>query len=102
MLVTTLLIVACGTSHPPAAAPGHHSGHGASAAEPGATAAPVKAPGEAQIGDRTTCPVSGEAFVVTAGSPKHEHSGRTYYLCCAHCVDRFAADPDKYLHKPGA
>jgi len=52
--------------------------------------------GQAQVGDRTRCPVSGEEFVVTAESPHVEHEGRTYYFCCAHCVERFQANPAQY------
>ena len=28
---------------------------------------------------------------------KHDHGGRTYYFCAQGCLDRFAADPAKYL-----
>ena len=28
---------------------------------------------------------------------KHEHGGRTYYFCAQGCLNRFAADPAKYL-----
>jgi P-type Cu+ transporter len=30
----------------------------------------------------------------------HEHAGRNYYFCCAHCVEKFKADPNKYLNAP--
>lgn len=62
----------------------------------GVTAALVP-PGEAVIGDRTTCPVSHEEFVVTAQSPKVEHEGHTYYFCCPGCIERFQANPAQYL-----
>jgi len=29
----------------------------------------------------------------------HEHSGKTYYFCCAGCVAKFAANPTGYLNK---
>ncbi len=61
------------------------------------TSANVVAPGQATIGDTTTCPVSGETFVVTAESPHVEHDGLTYYFCCAGCDTRFQADPHQYL-----
>lgn len=57
---------------------------------------PLVAPGEAQIGDRTTCPVSGEEFVVSESSPSVEHEGRTYYFCCPGCVERFQANPSEF------
>jgi xanthine dehydrogenase accessory factor len=53
--------------------------------------------GEAQIGDRSTCPVSGEEFVVSESSPTVEHDGRTYYFCCPGCAERFQADPHQFL-----
>lgn len=52
---------------------------------------------DAQVGDRTTCPVSGHEFVVTADSPHAEHNGHTYYFCCPGCVERFAQDPEQFL-----
>jgi len=30
----------------------------------------------------------------------HEHGGKKFYFCCAHCVEKFKADPQKYLNKP--
>lgn len=57
----------------------------------------LRAPGEARIGDRTTCPVSGEQFIVSATSPKAEHEGKTYYFCCVDCAKRFEAEPGKFL-----
>ena len=66
-----------------------------------AVAAPseLKAPGEAKPGDRTTCMVSNEEFVVTESSPRVEYAGKTYYFCCKGCDTDFKKDPDKYLRK---
>ncbi|NLY92550.1 MAG: YHS domain-containing protein [Myxococcales bacterium] len=61
---------------------------------------PLVPPGETKIGDRSTCPVSGEEFVVTESSPTVVHEGRTYHFCCPGCAARFEADPDKYLGAP--
>lgn len=61
---------------------------------------PLVAPADAQIGDRTTCPVSGEEFVVSESSPTVVHEGHTYYFCCPHCAERFQADPQQYLSAP--
>ena len=61
------------------------------------TTGSVVAPGQATIGDTTTCPVTGETFVVTAESPHVEHDGLTYYFCCAGCDARSQADPHQYL-----
>lgn len=79
------LTMACGAEH-----------HGASTA---ASAAGMKAPGTATLGDKTICPVSGEDFVVTAESPKVEIDGKTYYTCCPGCAKKLQADPKKYLDK---
>ena len=57
--------------------------------------------GQAQIGDRTRCPVSGEEFVVTADSPHAEHEGRTYYFCCPNCIERFQANPAQFTQPAG-
>lgn len=74
----------------------HHEG--AEHAEGG----PTVAPGEAHVGDATTCPVSGERFVVNEQSPHAEYEGRTYYFCCPHCIERFQANPGQYAHPPAA
>lgn len=66
-----------------------------------AKAGDVKKNGEAKIGDKTTCPVSGEVFEVKADSPKTDHAGKTYYFCCPGCDKKFQADPKKYLDKAG-
>jgi len=71
---------------------------------PGAPATPaaagdLKAPGEAKVGDKTKCPVSGEEFTVEATSQKVEHDGKTYYFCCGGCKKKFEADPAKYTKK---
>src|SRR5712671_1019679 len=30
----------------------------------------------------------------------YTHAGQTYHFCCAGCVEKFKADPQKYLEKP--
>jgi len=98
MLLCLLGLVACGGSPSPApatpSAPAPAAAATEAAAKP-ATAALV-APGDAKVGDRTTCPVSGEEFTVTESSPKAEYQGKTYYFCCPGCVEKFNADPAKY------
>jgi len=56
----------------------HHHGKPASGG-------PVKAPGE--------------EFVVEATSPKVEHGGKTYYLCCGGCKKKFEENPAKFLNQ---
>jgi len=68
-------------------------------APPAAEAQAMKKPGEAVLGDKTTCPVSGETFTVAADSPKVEYEGKTYYFCCEDCVGDFQKDPAKYVAK---
>ena len=101
LLAVSLLAVACGGSNPDAAAPASSSTPATSAA-PAASGAPaaaadIKKPGDAKVGDKTTCPVSGEEFVVTADSPKADHNGKTYYFCCPGCDKKFKADPAKFM-----
>lgn len=65
----------------------------------GTLPAGVKKPGEAQIGDKTVCPVSGEEFTVTASSPKADYKGKTVYFCCGGCDTKFTASPEQYMKK---
>jgi len=65
----------------------------------GALPAGDKKPGEAQIGDKTVCPVTGEEFTVTASSPKVDYKGKTVYFCCAGCNDKFNANPEQFMKK---
>jgi Cu+-exporting ATPase len=41
---------------------------------------------------------------VDPSSAKHvyEHNGRKFYFCCAGCVEKFRADPEKFLRAPAA
>jgi YHS domain-containing protein len=92
---TILLAVALGLSVGCATAPAPKAEHHA-AVPVGAT---VIKPGEAKVGDTTTCPVSGETFIVAADSPKAEHDGKTYFFCCADCAGDFQKDPAKFTAK---
>jgi YHS domain-containing protein len=91
LFVLAVAVVSCGGAAPSARAGGATQAEGA-----------LKAPGDAGVGDRTTCPVSGEEFIVSATSPRTELEGKTYYFCCAECVQKFEAQPSKYLSRPGA
>ncbi|MBX7191425.1 MAG: YHS domain-containing protein [Sandaracinaceae bacterium] len=97
-VVLALASVGCGGSSASSSSEGEQ--HASAGGE--ATSAQVVAPGEATIGDTTTCPVSGDQFVVTADSPHVEYQGRTYYFCCQHCPARFEANPEQYVHPQGA
>ncbi len=113
--VSSLVLAACGGATPPPGAPAapppvpeapagpeaaHHGDHGHGHGDHGAAPAAggeMKKPGEAGVGDKSTCPVSGEEFVVEASSPKVEHAGKTYYFCCKGCAKKFQEDPQKFL-----
>lgn len=98
------VLAACGgaaSSTATPATPAASAPAAAPAAPSPSPSADLKAPGDAKIGDRTRCPVSGEEFTVTADSPHADYQGKTYYFCCPHCPQRFQADPSKYLGKPG-
>ena len=75
--------------------PGTPAGKAAAAGE-GPSA--LKAPGEARVGDRTTCAMHSDAvFTVSASTPKVEHRGRTYYFCCPECAKHFAEHPGDFV-----
>ncbi len=58
----------------------------------------LKAPGEAQVGERTNCAVHpGPPFTVTESTPKAEFGGKTYFFCCSHCAEQFKARPADYV-----
>ncbi len=96
-------VVACGggnaAENAPPATPAAHAEHGEHHEHGKKGDGPVKAPGEANVGDTTKCPVSGEEFVVEATSPKAEHAGKTYYFCCGGCKKKFEESPEKFLNK---
>ena len=50
----------------------------------------------------TRDPVCG--MTVNPGTAKftYSHRGRNYYFCCAHCLEKFKTDPEKYLEKPAS
>lgn len=102
LALASLAAVACGGNTPAPEAP--------AAPAVAAPTAPIDAPkgdeaaagdvkpiGEAKVGDKTKCPVSGEVFTVSETSPKVEHEGKTYYFCCSGCDAKFKADPAKFL-----
>jgi YHS domain-containing protein len=94
LLLGFLFAVACGGSAPPPPAAPSPDAAGA-----GASARPLVAPGEAKVGDRTKCPVSGHEFVVKEDSPHTEYNGKTYYFCCPDCPEAFQAHPEKFVPK---
>ena len=61
---------------------------------------PPAAPSATLAADEATCPVRGEIHK-KADMIAYDYQGKTYYFCCQDCVDKFKADPQKYL-KPAA
>jgi Cu+-exporting ATPase len=45
-------------------------------------------------------PVCGMNVNPTTAKHVHDHDGKNYYFCCAGCVEKFKADPAKYLSPP--
>ena len=45
-------------------------------------------------------PVCGMNVNPATAKNVHEHAGKTYYFCCAPCVDKFKVDPNRYLNLP--
>ncbi len=46
-------------------------------------------------------PVCGMAVDPSTAAGSHVHAGRMYWFCAAGCLDRFRADPDRYLAPRG-
>jgi YHS domain-containing protein len=65
---------------------------------PPAPAKTAAAPGQpaAQVAEQTTCPVMGGAIDKTIFV---EYKGKKVYFCCKDCVEKFQADPEKYVSK---
>jgi Cu+-exporting ATPase len=48
-------------------------------------------------------PVCGMTVEPSTAKHKLEHASKTYYFCCAHCLEKFRAHPESYLsHRPPA
>jgi YHS domain-containing protein len=99
LMRTIILTLAVGVSVALSGCATSSSSNSSSGTAPAAASkTPVK-PGEAKVGDTTTCPVSGETFVVAADSPKVDYNGKTYFFCCADCTGDFQKDPAKFTAK---
>lgn len=101
----SFLAAACGggTAEPEGAAD-HHAGEGEGGemghGDPAAAAdAQASFEGAPAVGAHATCPVSHEAFTVTAETETSEYQGRTYAFCCPNCKGRFDADPAQFAQQ---
>ena len=45
-------------------------------------------------------PVCGMDVKPESTAARYEHGGRTYYFCCTHCMEKFRAEPRKFLGQP--
>jgi Cu+-exporting ATPase len=71
---------------------GHHHGHDDHAEHGGAHGAHGEATGGTPALKDPVC-----GMTVSADAPhKHEHAGRRYYFCSAHCLAKFKAEPERY------
>jgi P-type Cu+ transporter len=56
-----------------------------------------------QISQRMTRdPVCGMTVDPATAKFNYSYGGQPYYFCCAHCVEKFKADPEKYLEQAAA
>src|SRR6516225_6451652 len=56
--------------------------------------------GPAEAAAAVTDPVCGMTLDPAHAAGSAEHSGRTYYFCSTHCLDRFRTDPARYATPP--
>ncbi len=54
---------------------------------------------QAQAEETIVCPVSGEEFKKSDAKFSHEYEGKTYYLCCEMCKEKFMKNPEKYTQE---
>ncbi len=52
-----------------------------------------------QAEETVVCPVSGEKIKKSEAKFSHEYEGKTYYLCCEMCKEKFVKNPEKFLKK---
>jgi Cu+-exporting ATPase len=45
-------------------------------------------------------PVCGMKVRPETAAGRHEYRGKTYYFCNPRCLERFTADPERYLAPP--
>jgi len=45
-------------------------------------------------------PVCGMSVDRSHAAGSHSHGGKTYHFCSTHCLEKFRADPGRYLHEP--
>jgi YHS domain-containing protein len=56
----------------------------------------VRQPTAAEMGKSVHCPVTRSPFEISELTPVIDYKGKSYYFCCAGCIDEFKKDPEKY------
>ncbi|MCS6804845.1 MAG: YHS domain-containing protein [Acidobacteriota bacterium] len=51
-------------------------------------------------GQRVIDPVCGMSVDPATAAASYDYRGGTYFFCCTHCLEKFRAEPDKYLASP--
>ena len=59
-----------------------------------------KATGSTKEGPKEKDPVCHMDVDPATARFKFDHANKTYYFCCAGCLEKFRANPDKYLNAP--
>ncbi len=54
---------------------------------------------QAQDEETVVCAVSGEKIKKSEAKFSHEYEGKTYYLCCEMCKEKFVKNPKKYTQE---
>ena len=57
---------------------------------------PTTQPTAVTAAKQTLCPLSGEKVELASFT---EHEGKKVYFCCDGCIEKFTADPAKYVAK---
>lgn len=52
--------------------------------------------------DKAKDPVCGMSVSVATAKHRLEHSGETYFFCGPRCLEKFSAEPDRYVHSTAA
>lgn len=64
-----------------------------------ATETPAAGTTTAATSEMVSCPVLGTTMSKDKMIP-YEYKGKTYYFCCPPCVEKFKANPEKYIKNP--
>ncbi len=54
-------------------------------------------PAQSNAGSKVTDPVCAMQVDPATAVNRFQHRGQTYYFCCPHCLDKFRAEPQRYL-----